>query len=415
MTGYRIQHIDLTQPLTESLIQINLSAESIYSIFWWHDIPLGTVVISAAELPLTPTALATLAAQTVTPTVQTYLAEQNLAEQTDQSLQTPLDLSAQMAAIAPLKFESGDADTSVSIVVCTRDRPQQLADCLQSLQALNPPASEIIVVDNAPTTTATQDIVQKFPRTRYVVESQPGLSRARNTGIRQSKGDLIVFTDDDVQVHPHWLEPIHAAFLDPQTMAVTGLVIPTELRTETQALFELSLKCLNNGCQPKTYDLNFFKQHQKKGVPVWDIGAGANMAFRREIFEKVGEFDPRLGAGAAGCSEDSELWYRILAAGWRCQYQPAAVVYHTHREDIAALRQQMHSYMRGHVVSLLIQFSHFQHWGNLRRLVFELPRFYWQLLNPAIRHRFRGRYRTYWSELGGYLSGPAAYFQLKWR
>src|SRR5438034_287760 len=79
-----------------------------------------------------------------------------------------------------------------------------------------------------------------------------------------------------------------------------------------------------------------------RGVPVWRIGCGANMAFRRAAFAKVGLFDTRLGAGASGCSEDSELWYRLLATGGVCHYEPSAVVYHYHRSDWSSLRRQAH-------------------------------------------------------------------------
>jgi len=90
------------------------------------------------------------------------------------------------------------------------------------------------------------------------------------------------------------------------------------------------------------------------GVPVWEIGAGANMAFRKSIFDLVGYFDERLDVGASGCSGDSEFWYRILAEGWNCFYQPKAYVYHQHREEAKDLNHQLFSYMRGQVSSLLV-------------------------------------------------------------
>lgn len=416
MTGYQILHFDLAQPLPA----LALGQQPIYSLFWWHDIPLGSAIILPADLPLSSAALATLATQTISPVVQKYLQEKGIEKGSKRDSKiSSLQLEDWLALAAPLEqifpqsaTASDSAAISVSLVVCTRDRPEQLVGCLRSLQALSPPADEIIVVDNAPTDTATRDLVHRFAGIRYVHEPQPGLSNARNSGISHSKGDIVVFTDDDVCVHPRWLPPIKAAFAASKVMAVTGIVIPTELKTDSQILFEFSYGYLHNGYQPQTFDETFFKQHQRQGVPVWDIGAGANMAFRREIFEKVGAFDPRLGAGAAGCSEDSEMWYRILAAGWHCQYVPAAVVYHTHRESDAALDQQMRAYMQGHVTALLVQFAQFRHWGNLRRLFFSLPKYLLRLLITAIRRRFRARHRTYWSEVSGYFSGFPTYFRL---
>jgi GT2 family glycosyltransferase len=100
------------------------------------------------------------------------------------------------------------------------------------------------------------------------------------------------------------------------------------------------------------------------------------MIVRRATFDSVGLFDERLGAGAAGCSEDSEFWYRILTTGGTCAYAPAAVVHHYHREDMESLSRQIFLYMRGHVAALLTQFARFHHWGNLHRIVAELPLHY---------------------------------------
>lgn len=412
MTGYKIVAIDLSQPLPH----LTDSPQPIYGIFGWHDIPLGSTVIHLADLPLSTAALATLAAQTVMPAVRCYLELTASTAPMDWTTLTNLLAPLDQISLAPSDGEESGKKQTVSVVVCTRNRPEHLEHCLKSLQSLSPPADEIIVVDNAPHDQATHDLVQHVDTAkdtvRYVLEPKPGLSIARNTGIMHSQSDIIAFTDDDVCVHPHWLNHLRTALYDKQVMAVTGSVLPTKLETESEILFELSYGYLNNGYQPKTFDNNFFKQHQHQGIPVWDIGAGANMAFRRQVFNDVGNFDPRLGAGAAGCSEDSELWYRILAAGWHCQYVPAAVVYHTHRQNTSALRKQMKAYMQGHVVALLIQYAQFKHSGNLWRLLVVLPSNYWRHLKKAIRQRFQAQYATYWAELLGYLTGLPAYLRL---
>ena len=90
------------------------------------------------------------------------------------------------------------------------------------------------------------------------------------------------------------------------------------------------------------------------------------------LIEQVGGFDERLDVGAAGCSGDSEMWYRIMASGGTCRYEPTAVVFHRHRRDLESFKQQIFSYMRGHVAALLIQFEKTGHWGNLRRLFLAL-------------------------------------------
>ncbi len=135
---------------------------------------------------------------------------------------------------------------------------------------------------------------------------------------------------------------------------------------------------------------------KERGVPVWRIGAGANMAFRREVFRRVGLFDTRLGAGASGCSEDSEMWYRILAARMAIGYEPRAVVWHRHRIDSTAFRKQMVQYMRGHVVALLVQFEKYRHVGNIRRLCTQLPYHY---LHRVKRSARRGGWNLLVAEL----------------
>ena len=290
----------------------------------------------------------------------------------------PPDYQALSALQSPLKqiekkLKSQLTD-NISVIVCTRDRPQQLYRCLHSLTELASPPLEILVVDNAPTSNETRTVVEKFPQVKYILEPEPGLSVARNTGIDRARGDIIAFTDDDLEVHPYWLAGLQQAFSARDTMAVTGLMLPAELETAAQIYFYNQSNRWEY--QPLVFDSQFFRTMQPIGVPVWRIGAGANMAFRSKIFNLIGNFDELLGAGTSGCSEDSEMWYRILAAGWKCRYEPTAVVFHYHRSDLISLQQQMYQYMRGHVVALLIQFVRHRHWGNLRRILIGLPKYY---------------------------------------
>src|SRR4029453_17415253 len=103
-------------------------------------------------------------------------------------------------------------------------------------------------------------------------------------------------------------------------MALTGLILPSALDTPAQQAFQGDVVGWGWGYRSIDFDSAFFEATKHLGVPVWRVGAGANMAFRREAFDRVGLFDERLGAGASGCSEDSEVWYRLLAEGHRCRY-----------------------------------------------------------------------------------------------
>lgn len=188
-------------------------------------------------------------------------------------------------------------------------------------------------------------------------------------------------------------------------MAVTGLVLPAELGTAAQVVFEEGLGGFGRGCRSVVFDRSFHEQNRPRGVPVWQIGAGANMAVRREAFERVGMFDERLGAGAAGCSEDSELWYRLLAEGWECRYEPSAVVFHHHRRSEAELRAQTRAYLRGHVAALFVQYARSGDRGNLHRAFLALPRHFARRALGELGLGARPRLGTYGAEVSGYLEG----------
>ncbi len=305
---------------------------------------------------------------------------------------------------------SRPASAAASVVICTRDRPEALARCLDSLAALTDPPGEVLVVDNAPSTAAARDAVARHPGVRYVVEPEAGLDRARNTGIRESRGEIVAFVDDDVTVHPGWLGGILRGFTAPAVMAVTGLLLPAELDTEAQLHFETHWG-FNRGYEARTFDAAFFAATCRTTVPVWDIGAGASMAFRREVFTRVGEFDDRLDVGAAGCSGDTELWYRILAEGFACRYEPSAVSYHCHRRELPALERQLTGYMRGHVASLLVQYEKYGDLGNLRRVFAVLPWVYLRTLAQGAARGFDLRHRLLPAEIRGCLSGVGFYLR----
>jgi GT2 family glycosyltransferase len=317
-------------------------------------------------------------------------------------------LRSAAAAASPPPPPSLERAAAATVVVCTRDRTASLAACLRSFRDLAHPPGEIVVVDNAPGGDGTRRLVETWPGVRYVLEPRPGLDRARNAGVRASRGAFVAFADDDVTVDPDWLGRLLAGFDDPRVMGVTGLVLPGELDTPAQLAFETHWG-FGRGYEPRVFDEGWFARVRRRGAPVWEIGAGASMAFRREAFALVGEFDERLDAGQAGCCGDSELWYRLLAAGWRCRYEPSAVTYHRHRRDDGALARQLHAYMRGHVTALLVQFERHRHWGNLRRLTLTLPADYARTLVDGVLRGFGPRHRTLGAEVRGCLAGVRFY------
>jgi GT2 family glycosyltransferase len=239
----------------------------------------------------------------------------------------------------------------ITVVVCTRDRPAELARCLQSLLQIEGPAHEVVVVDNAPRDQAARQIVAETPF-RYVREDAPGLDRARNRGIAEARHRLIAFTDDDVEVDPGWLGALASAFADPQVAGVTGRVLPAAQETPAQRLFQRYGNGMDKGDRPRVFDGAVLRAAQL--LRAQDVGVGANMAFRRSALAAVGGFDPALDVGtpAAGAG-DLDLFHRLLRAGFLLRYEPAATVRHHHRRDLEGLRRQLRNNGRSYGVYLL--------------------------------------------------------------
>jgi len=228
----------------------------------------------------------------------------------------------------------------ISIIVCTRNRTKQLTECLKSLLELEYNNTyEIIIVDNAPDNEDTYDLVKNFPL-HYVREERPGLDWARNRGIVEARHNIVAFTDDDVQVDRYWLQAIAKGFLNPEVMAVTGYVAPAELETSAQSLFELGYGGMGHGFRQKRIQRGVLIDRQL----LWasSFGVGANMAFRSSVFDKIGMFDVALDVGTPSRGGgDIEMFHRLVAKGHLLIYEPGMLVYHTHRQSIAALRKQI--------------------------------------------------------------------------
>lgn len=314
------------------------------------------------------------------------------------------------AFLAAIDAEARDAVVpilSAGVVICTRDRPDELARCLASLprQSLRP--REIIVVDNASRDGRTREVALAAGAT-YLREDRPGLDIARNTGALQVTSEIVAFTDDDVLLHPRWLERLVAAFDDPAIAAVTGLVLPAELATEAQRHFE-TYWGFGQGYLRRNFTPARFVNRGAKVFPAWDIGAGASMAFRRAVFDEVGLFDERLDVGQAGCSGDSEYWYRLLAYGHACRYAPESIAFHFHRRTIEGLSSQIYAYMRGHTAALMVQYERTGIAANRARAFRLMPAWYARRLARKLMGGRRIEDRFLAREIAGYVAGLRFY------
>jgi GT2 family glycosyltransferase len=270
-----------------------------------------------------------------------------------QQLGTPLTRGSRDGSHCPTEVPEGAPRKSVSVVVATRDRPESLERCLTALLEVEYPNYEIVVVDNAPTSQATAELVQRRsrtdPRVRYVREDRPGLGWAHNAGLGQAAGEIIALTDDDVVVDRRWLAALARGFETTRDVGcVTGLVVPLELETPAQLWFE-QYGGFNKGFKTRTYDLAKHRPDDRLyPYRAGMFGAGANMAFRRDALEAIGGFDRALGPGTLALGgEDLDVFYRTLTAGHRLVYTPAALVYHEHRSSYAELRWQIYTWGAG--------------------------------------------------------------------
>jgi glycosyltransferase involved in cell wall biosynthesis len=233
----------------------------------------------------------------------------------------------------------------VSVVLATRDGTARLAACLDSLLALEYPRYEVIVVDNAPRTAATADLLRQryaVSAVRYVREERPGLSWARNRGLLEARGDLVAFTDDDVVVDRFWLAELARGFgLGAHVACVTGNVLPLELETPAQIWFE-QFGGFSKGFERRIFDTG----ENRPDSPLFPyaagmFGSGNNMAFRTTVLRALGGFDPALGAGSLVGGEDLDAFFRLITGGYTLVYEPGAIVHHVHRRDYSALRTQL--------------------------------------------------------------------------
>jgi GT2 family glycosyltransferase len=308
-----------------------------------------------------------------------------------------------------LQYEPRPAVSSpltATVAICTRDRSEDLGRALTAVAPLVDAGHDVLVVDNAPTSDATRRAVERFPRVRYIREPRRGLNVARNRALREARGEVVAFTDDDAVPEADWLEALLANFGDPRVLCVTGLTLPLELETEAQELFEQHSP-FSRGFSRRVFD-------GQRGNPLHagPVGAGANMAVRRSVLARVGAFDERLDGGMPTRSGgDHEMFTRILAAGYRIVYDPAAVSWHRHRRSREELLDTLYGYGVGVYAMWTGMLVERRELGVLKLAWLWLRHSQW----PQLRRTWRGRGEAQdpaliRAELRGCLHGPRAWF-----
>lgn len=318
-----------------------------------------------------------------------------------------------------------------SVIVPTAvSRADQLRRCVRRLTELDHPDYEVIVVDNRPGDAPPFEIAGA----RVLRERRPGISAARNRGLAAATGQIVAFTDDDVEVDSRWLRALGERFArQPELAAVTGLVVPAELETPAQIWFERSGSGLDRGFSALTFErsgpFRVTRRAHEDGserlhslYATGELGLGSNMAFSTTVLRAMGGFDVALGTGTpTRGGEDLAILLELLTAGHQLGYEPSAIVHHTHRATLAELEHQIYGYGVGFTAMLTaIALRDPRHLAGLAAVV---PAWVRSLRDPTSSKRAQrtddypaGLERA---ELRGMLAGPFAYvrsrrMQRKW-
>lgn len=386
-----------------------------------HGRPLGLVQVDLA-LPV-------LSADLLAAHIQAELAEEVAQHLRDDGL-PPCELDADgipgpesPPCIAAREEFLNDPPT-VSVVICTRNRPDSVRTTVRSILGSRYPAErlEVIVVDNASEADAAVRLAEgDFDgdvAVRVAREPEPGLSNARNKGLENATGEIVVFADDDVEVDRDWLATLVAPFArDPRVGATSGRTLPGALKTPVQRWVE-GFGGRVRGFETRVYDL----LHPPTDQPLFpftvgDLGAGRNMAFRRELLRDQGGFDPALGPGTlAHDGDDIEALLRILLSERVVVHDPAAIVWHAHPRDYRELEQRVWGY--GIALTACLTKAIATHPRLLFDLLRKLPRGLAFALSPGSEKNV-GRQRDFPSalvrlELRGMAYGPIAYARSRW-
>jgi len=400
---YNIHHIDLHKSLAYPGFEDKGVGN--YLVFWWKDIGLGQCFINPDQ-GISESDYEEHLITAIKPFIAFYSKHLlNKEKWEDWIKYKRFDHWNEWMRKVLVKFSSDTIPLTVpvSVVICTHNRPAQLQKCLLGLKKLQCLPEEIIVVDNDPADDSTKIVVEGFEGVKYIREPRKGLDYARNSGIMNSSQAIVAFTDDDVIVHRLWIYRIWETFQNPNVGAMTGLIISLKLDTEAQFIFE-KYWSFNRGYVEKIYNDHYFKSALPTGPPVWEIGAGANMAFRKSIFDNTGYFNEILDVGAAGCSGDSELWFRILASGYTIHYNPMSIAFHEHRQELKALRKQLFYYMRGFTTAALVQQKQLPEADYKKHRLRQFPRYYLRLIVKDFPNNGL-RLKTIFAEVCGIISG----------
>jgi len=234
-------------------------------------------------------------------------------------------LQAVSARFANVPFAPGYQWPKVSVVVCSCNGAQTVAETLAALEDMEYPDYEIIVIDDG-STDQTSAIASKH-NVRLIRTENRGLSVARNLGLKAATGEIIAYIDDDAYPDPHWLTYLAAAFLHTEHAGIGG---PNFAVPGDGAIAD----CVANAPGGPIHVL--LSDDVAEHIP------GCNMAFRREKLLAIGGFDPRFRVAG----DDVDICWRLQERGWTIGFAPSAVVWHHRRNSIKRYLKQQFGYAK---------------------------------------------------------------------
>jgi GT2 family glycosyltransferase len=393
----------------------------VLSLVRLHDSPLGLVDLTRGEEGVDAEAYASEIWRSLGPRIEAHLQADCLAAVTELGAGGIASPSQPNCLAERAAFKS--SAPFASVVVATRDRPESLRRCLESLLEMDYPHFEIVVVDSAPSTNASAALLEErfgeCQQIRYLRESRPGLAIAHNRALMAINSDIVAFTDDDVIVDALWLLQLVKAFAVSENSAcVTGLILPRELETPAQLWVEQYAN-FNKGFSQRLFDL----KDNRPNDPLYPFsagvfGSGANMAFKTAVLREIGGFDPALGAGSGGRGgDDLAAFFDVVTSGYAIVYEPAAINWHQHRREYAGLRKQIYGYGVG--LTAYLTKTLMDRPGHILEFAARVPRglIYTMDSRSAKNVRKSADYprELTSAERKGMLYGPIAYLGSRWR
>lgn len=420
-------HIEISQALpVETPVDLETGREyrRVLALVRLHSRPLGVIELLADRDGISADQFARGIWDALGPKINAHLRDDGLSEVSELSpagllhAGSPPCIEARASFLASVPF--------VSVVIPTHNRPQQVIALVHSILASDYPSThyEIIIVDNAPSSNATAQVIEQYygdsSQVRYLREDRAGSANARNCGLVHARGEIVVFADDDELVDEHWLTEMVRGFdTSEDVVCVTGLVMPMESETPAQGWFEQFGGYCKEQCTRSLFNLT---DHRAES-PLYPynlgaFGAGGSMAFRRSVLLGIGGFDTALGPATPTLGgEDIDAMLRVILEGYSLLYEPAAIVRHPPYREYAQLRRQIQGYGTGLTACLFKNVVTKP--GLLPDFLGKLPRGLLFALSSRSPHH-AGKRADYpkeltWLEIKGLLYGPLAYVRSRRR